>query len=38
MKKWRKSRLQANIDKYGPLYGPAIFYAQQRHAAQARWG
>jgi hypothetical protein len=37
MKKWHKSQLQAWIDKR-PVYGEAMFYAQKRHAARARWG
>lgn len=36
--KWSISRLQANIKKRGPIYGPVIFTAQQVHAVQARWG
>jgi hypothetical protein len=36
--KWHKPQLQAYIDAYGRIYGPAIFYAMKRHAAQARWG
>jgi hypothetical protein len=38
MKKWRKSQLQAFIEKYGPIKGPAILTALKQHAARARWG
>ena len=38
MKKWRKSQLQAFIDKYGSIKGPAILRALKQHAARARWG
>jgi hypothetical protein len=37
-KTWRKSQLQAFVDKYGPISGPAIFRAMKQHAARARWG
>ena len=37
-RRWRKSQLQAYIDKYGPVAGPAVLRALKVHAAQARWG
>lgn len=36
MRKWRKSQLQAFIDKYGLPGGPTLFWLLKRHAAQAR--
>lgn len=38
MRKWRKSQLQAYVEKYGPLLGPAVLRALKVHAARARWG
>lgn len=38
MKKWRKSQLQAFIDKYGGSEGPKLFRSLKIHAARARWG
>jgi hypothetical protein len=36
--KWHKPQLQAYIDAYGPIKGPAIFKALKQHAARARRG
>ena len=38
MRKWRKSQLQAFIDKYGPSEGSALFRWLKIHAARARRG
>jgi hypothetical protein len=38
MRKWRKSQMQAYVEKYGPVKGPAILRALKVHAARARWG
>ena len=37
MRKWRKSQLQAFIDKYGDSEGRALFRWLKVHAAKARW-
>jgi hypothetical protein len=38
MGKWRKSQLQAFIDKYGPTGGPALLRLLKIHAAKVRRG
>jgi hypothetical protein len=37
MRKWKKTQLQAYIDKYGLSKGPALLRRLKIHAARARW-